>query len=237
MPIYNGKGVVVMTRGSTEKPAIIDLSADDPDGKPNCKSAFTVGDLVYVSCELLDETFTPRGPGKVYVIDTTTDTVTKTVTMMNVNPFGVFEQMPTGELVMPTTDFAGGGCVEKITTGATPASGGCIVTNGALGSFANRVDFQTIDGESIMWIAVNVSFGVGNVQRYDLTADMLGAAPITRSDEDPIDLAACSDGSLVISDGEQGASGLRVYHDGHEVTGAVIAIGLDTGNANALLCD
>ena len=159
-----------------------------------------------------------------------------------VEPFAylsyVFEQLPTGELAIPTADFAtGGGCIEKITTGPTPASGGCIVQNTALGSFANRIDFQTIDGSTIMWIAVNVSFGVGNIQRYDLTANMLGAAPITRADEDPIDLAVCSDGSLVISDGAQGASGLRVYNDGHEVSGGAIAIGLDTGNANALLCD
>ncbi len=238
VPIYVGKGVAVITRGSSDKPAIIDLSADDPDGNPNCNSAFTVGDDVYVACEDLDANFAPRGNGKIYVIDTASDTVSKTITMMNPNPFGVFQQLPTGELVMPTTDFAGGGCIEKVTTGPSAASGGCIVTNAALGGFVNRVDFQTVDSASLMWIVVNISFGVGNVQEYDLTADMLDPTPITRSVEDPVDLAACSDGSLVISDGASGASGLRVYSDGHEISGdAPIAIGLDTGNANALLCD
>jgi len=75
VPIYGGKGVAVITRGSSDKPAIIDLSANDPDGNPNCDSAFTVGDDVYVACEDLDATFTPRGNGKIYVIDTATDTV------------------------------------------------------------------------------------------------------------------------------------------------------------------
>ena len=35
-------GVPVLTRNSTET-HIIDLSADDPDGKPNCNSVFVVG--------------------------------------------------------------------------------------------------------------------------------------------------------------------------------------------------
>ena len=43
--------------------------ADDPDGEPNCNSVYRVGNRLYVSCELLDPSFTPRGPGKVYVID------------------------------------------------------------------------------------------------------------------------------------------------------------------------
>ncbi len=238
VPIYNGKGVAVITRGSSDKPAIIDLSADDPDGDPNCNSAFTVGDDVYVACELLDATFTPRGNGKIYVIDTASDTVSKTIAMMNPNPFGVFEQLPTGELVIPTTDFASGGCIEKISTGPSAASGGCIVTNVALGGFVNRFDFQTVGSASIMWIVVNISFGVGNVQKYDLTAGMLAATPITRGVEDPVDLAACPDGSLVISDGASGDAGLRVYANDHEISGeAPIAIGLPTGSANALLCD
>jgi hypothetical protein len=108
VPVFGGAGVAVLTRGSTTV-ATIDLSANDPDGKPNCISGAIVGNDLYVVCELLDASFKARGPGKVFVIDTTTDTVqtAKTVTLTYKNPFGFLETIPSslpmgGDLVIQT---------------------------------------------------------------------------------------------------------------------------------------
>src|SRR4051812_5023508 len=49
VPTLGTKGVTVLTRGSNTTTEI-DLSADDPDHKPDCNSAYTVGTDVYVSC-------------------------------------------------------------------------------------------------------------------------------------------------------------------------------------------
>src|SRR5262249_55743956 len=68
VPALGSSGVVVLQHG--EEPKSIDLSAmvGDPDGKPDCVSAYAVGDKVYVACGLLDGTFTPRAVGQVAVI-------------------------------------------------------------------------------------------------------------------------------------------------------------------------
>ena len=73
VPTLGTNGVTVLTRGSTVAHQI-DLSADDPDGKPDCNSVYLVGTLLYVSCDLLDG-FPPVRPGKVYIVDTATDRV------------------------------------------------------------------------------------------------------------------------------------------------------------------
>ena len=57
------KGGVILTRGSTQVTEI-DLSADDPDGKPNCNSVILAGNKLLFSCGLLDDTnmfLPPRG--------------------------------------------------------------------------------------------------------------------------------------------------------------------------------
>ena len=107
------------------------------------------------------------------MISTETDTITGTVTMQN-DPFGALELMPSGDLAIPTIDFAtGDGCVEKITTAAPAASGGCIVTNAALGNYASRIDFQG----STMWLAVpSLDFNKAALRSYDLTTSTLAAA-------------------------------------------------------------
>jgi len=45
---------------------------------------------------LLDDTnlLVPRGPGKVYVVDTATNAIKTPLTLSTNNPFGVFEQIP-----------------------------------------------------------------------------------------------------------------------------------------------
>jgi hypothetical protein len=239
VPVFGGKGVAVLTRGSNTIDTI-DLSADDPDGKPNCNSDFIVGTNLYVSCELLDDTMQflpPRGPGKVYVVDLGTNQITHTVTMMSTNPFGIFEQLPSGDLAIPAINFAdNSGCVEKITTGATPASGGCVVTNAQLNIYAIGMAVQPAGSDNLLWMAVSAAFPMSNLQGFDLGTSMLWPAPISPTSEQIESVAVCPDGRLIVTDGTMGAAGARIYQTATEQTTAPLAIGLATINANALAC-
>lgn len=247
---FGTKGVLELTRGSTTK-IEIDLGADDPDGKPNCNSVFMVGNALYVACELLDDSMPflpPRGPGKVYVVDPGSHAITRTITMANKNPFGVFEQIPAnaphaGDLVIPTVFFDDGtGCVERITTGASAASAGCIVTNTELGGFASRVDFYapavagSVPG-AIMYVAVAAAdFVHASLRPYDLTSGTLGGA-ITPATEVIGDVAVCTaTGDVVVSDTTPAAAGLRVYSGSHETTTAALPIGLKPLSSHGLVC-
>jgi YVTN family beta-propeller protein len=239
------KGVTVLTRGSTAT-TVIDLSVDDPDGKPNCNSVYLVGADLYVSCELLDNTqqsLPPRGPGKVYVVDTATDTVKATLTLGHANPFGVFEQIPAsapqggGELLIPTVLFSdGSGCVERITTGPTPSAEGCLVDNAELGGYASRIAFQIDKDVAIMWFATPTTYPMSNLLAYDLPTSALWAGAINASTQAIGDVAACPSGELVVADTTMNTNGLRIYSGSAELTTAALPIGLPPGSTRGLLC-
>ena len=240
VPVFGGKGVAVLTRGSTTIDTI-DLSADDPDGKPNCVSAYLVGNQLYVACELLDDTnqtLPPRGPGKVYVIDPDTRQRTQTITMMNVNPLGIFEPLPSGDLAIPTVDFTTmAGCVEKITTGATPASGGCVTTNMQLNGYASGLAAQSAGGAMVLWHAVSeFDFMHANLQGFDLGTKMLWPDPITPDTEIIQAVAVCPDANVVVTDSTMAAPGVRIYNSATELTTTALDVGLRTQNANAIAC-
>ncbi len=243
VPALGSTGVVVATRGSTA-PTTISLANLDPDGKPDCNSAFAVGTDVYVSCGLLDENFTARGPGKVVVIDSATDTVRATLTLANANPFGAFEQMlPSagGDLVLPTVPSFGDfsvGCVERITTGATPAVAGCVVTNQAVNGLVSRIDFQDLGATSIMWMVVSSfdSEARGKLVGFDLTTDTLWPEPISPTTQVLGDIAVCPNDLVVVTEQTMAANGLRVYDGATEKTTAPLAIGLKPASTHGLLC-
>jgi hypothetical protein len=245
VPTFGNIGVTVLTRGSTAT-TTIDLSADDPDGKPNCISAYLVGTDVYVVCELLDDTMQflpPRGPGKVYVIDTATDHVRATLALHNVNPFGVLEQIPAGaphaqELVIPTVSFAdGSGCIERIIPGPVPAVPDCLVDNATLGGYASRLSFQVDSAGSLLWAAVPSSdFLHSDLRGYDLGTDMRQATPINPSTQVIGDVAVCPSGQLVVADTTKNANGLRVYEGTIEKTASALPIGLPPTSTRGLVC-
>ncbi len=252
------KGAVVLTRGSTAIEEI-DLSADDPDGKPNCNSVFYANNNLFFSCGLLDDTnmfLPPRGPGKIYVVDPSTKTVKHTITMATNNPIALFEQLPMGaphggDLLMPTIDFGTGmGCVERITTAGTFGSAGCVVNNTALGSFAfaSRVAFYAptftgpvapIVAPPLMYLGVS-SYPMGFVRNYDLSSDMMLPGALTASAQVVGDLTICPGGELVIADNppppSTAANGLRVYQGSNEKTTAPLAIGLKPSSSHGLVC-
>lgn len=244
VPAGGTAGVVVLTRGATAT-TTIDLSSLDPDGKPDCVSAYSVGSDVYVVCGMLDGTFTARGPGKVVVIDAATDTIKTMLTLTHANPFGALEQVPAaagGGLVIPTVTFGSfaTGCVERITTGATPAAAGCVVTNAELAGYAGRIDFQQLGETTMMWMVVaNGSFGADERSRlfgYDLGTTTLWPDAITPEAQVLVDVAACPDGGVIVADKTSAANGLRVYAGGIEQTDAPLAIGLAPGSTRGLVC-
>ena len=228
VPAMNTAGVVVATRGSGQL-VTIDLSALDPDGKPDCVSAYTVGNDVYVACELLDENFSPRGPGKVVVIDPTALTVRTTLTLSTANPFGVFAELPDdGGLVIPTFDFANptARCLEHVAVG-TPIAKGCLVQNATLGGYVVRATTQKVGESHMLWMVVNngnFSAERARMWGYDLTTKTLWSDPLTPESQVLTDIAACSDGRIIVADKTMTANGLRVYEGAQERTTEPLAI-------------
>jgi hypothetical protein len=245
--VFGGAGVAVLTRGSTNI-ATIDLSADDPDNKPNCISAAIVGGDLYVVCELLnDQTFKARGPGKVYVIDTATDTVRTSLTLTYKNPFGSLEVIPAGlpmagDLVIPTVgDYpyqVTVGCIERITPGATPVAAGCLPTDADLQAVPNRLTFQSLGiATQVMWIAAAApDFSSQSLRAYDLMSRTLWADPINAASETITDVAVCPNDDLVLCDSTANATGLRVYESTAEVTTSALATGVSFCSAHGLVC-
>jgi YVTN family beta-propeller protein len=258
VPTLGNKGMIELTRGSAAT-IEYDLGVDDPDGKPNCHSVYRVDSDLYVSCELLDDTnanLPPRGMGKVYVVDTATRMVTKTITLANANPFGLLEQIPehapnAGDLVIPSVDFAtGAGCVERIAVGTNAASAGCIVTNAQLGNFASRVDFAApeftgpvteaaiIPTQTMYVVVPRPSFDGSDLRRWNITSGMLEPEPVTPSTQSIVDVAICPDFQIVMSEAPSsptaGSGGLRVYAPND--SSAPLAVGLKPSSSHGLVC-
>ncbi|HEX2688423.1 MAG TPA: hypothetical protein VHN14_17455 [Kofleriaceae bacterium] len=248
VPTLGTSGVTVLTRGSTVTHQI-DLSADDPDGKPDCNSVYLVGTLLYVSCGLLDG-FPPTRLGKVYVVDTATDTVKPelTMTLVHKNPFTLFEQIPAnaphgGDLLIATSeDFAAPGCIERIATGVMPSAAGCMVDSAKLGGYVTRIDFEIDNGLAMVWSAVSIpttppAAPRADLRGYDLMTDALWSAPINPTSEVIGEVVHCPGGQVVVVDTTMNASGLRVYEDAAETTTAVIPVGIAvTFSPHGLVC-
>jgi len=250
---FGGQGLVMLTRGRATV-TTIDLSQDDPDGKPNCNSVYLVGSDLYVSCGLLDDTnmFVPRGPGKVYVVDTATNAIKTTLTLSTKNPFGVFEQIPAtarpeenpGDLLMPTVLFAdGSGCVERIaTSGGPPAAAGCMpmmMNTTDLKGYASRIGFliDLVEAAQITWIATPTTFPKSDLRAYDMPTSALWAGPLNPSTEAIGDLAVCPGGEIVVSDTTMNASGLRVYNsEAAETTKSALAITKPPLSTHGIVC-
>jgi hypothetical protein len=244
VPTYGTAGVTVLTRGSTAT-SVIDLSADDPDGLPNCESIYLVGRDLYVTCQLLDNSqkfLPPRGPGKVYVIDTTADRVRATLTLGHDNPFSMLEQVPAGaphggELWIGTVLFDdGSGCVERIVPGATPQAPGCLVDNAELGGYASRIAFEDDAGGDVTFFAVPTTFPRADLRALDMSTGKMRSGALNASTEIAADVVVCPGGQIITADTTMTADGLRVYQGGAEKTTAVLPIGLAPASTHGLVC-
>ena len=172
--------------------------------------------------------------GKVAVIDTTTNTMTSSVTLPYMNPFGFFVRSPetstfTGDLLIPLVpDFSTGltGCVARVSTGAT-STAACAITNQDMGGFASKVDVAPAG--DLLWLAVQTppfATLVGKLRGYDLDSGLLWDGAISAADELISDVAACPGGDVVAMDATFGTSGMRVWTDLQERTTRVLPIGL-----------
>lgn len=243
VPTYGTAGMTVLTRGSTAT-SVIDLSADDPDRLPNCDSIYLVGQDLYVACQLLDNTqefLPPRGPGKIYVVDTATDRVRATLTLGHDNPFSLLEQVPpgaphAGELVVGTVLFDdGSGCVERIVPGATPEAPGCLVDNADLGGYASRIAFGAGAGAAIAYFAVPTTFPLADLRALDLSTGMMRSR-LNAAAEIAADVVVCPGGQVIAADTTKDANGLRVYEGSAEQTTAALPIGLPPTSTHGLVC-
>jgi len=245
VPVYGGSGIVELTRGSTTITPIA-LSMDDPDGKPNCASIYHVDNELYVACQNLDGSFVPRTMGKIYVIDLATLTVNtaKTMTLTYQNPFSLIERVPggamSGDLVVATVgDFSGAtGCAERFTPGSTPTYQGCLAQDTDLGGYVNRIDFLTLqNNDTLMWLAVAEAFPNAALRGYDLGTQLLWTDPLSPSTEEIIEAVACPDGSIVVSDGTTGSTGLRLYNSGAvEQTTSALSMGIAHVSGHGIAC-
>jgi len=246
---YGTKGVTVLTRGSTAT-TVIDLSGDDPDGLPNCESVYLVGRDLYVACQLLDnsqEFLPPRGPGKVYVVDTTTNAIKARLTLGHQNPFSLIEQIPAGaphagDLVVGTVFFDDNtGCVERIAVGSAPSAAGCLVDNTDLGGYASRVDFQVDGASAVTFLAVPGPFvpkmpPTSALRALDMPTSALWSGPLNAVSEVIGDLVICPEGEIVVTDTAFPVSGLRIYDGATERTPAAQPIGLPPTSTHGLVC-
>ncbi|HEY4055472.1 MAG TPA: hypothetical protein VGM39_02650 [Kofleriaceae bacterium] len=244
--MYEGKGLKTFTRGSSTL-AEIDLSADDTDGNPNCSSVYAVGTKVFVACQLKVDGMLSmdRGPGKVYVVDTATNTKVATLTLSTHNPFSLFEQLPStsdhaSDLIIDSTDFGSAGCIERITTGATPTAPGCLAQNSAIGGYVSRFDFT----QAKAYMVVTGASGTGNVKTMTLSNSTIDAGQINGASEPIGDVAVCSSGSVVMTEQPgfgaptDAPNGLLVYSStGQSQTATPLDIGRVPSSSWSLTCD
>jgi hypothetical protein len=233
--------VVDLTRPDEGVVDTIDLSQLDPkDGLPDCVSVIAVGDQIVAVCTVLDESFTPRGPGQIALI--AGGVVVDTVPMTQVRPFGLAQAAPAGDSVLVTTvlDFAdpdAGGCVERIAIGnGTLEASGCLVENADLGGMVSALAWNPA-GDGI-WMTVTTSFDEKDFGPHgDLVSLPAGGEPARAElpeEVRPMDLAVCPTGHLVISDATRG---VRVLAPGaeRELTSAPLDVGLPPVS-NGLVC-
>jgi hypothetical protein len=246
IPAYGTAGVVVMTLpAGTTTTIALDTAVGDPDGKPDCVSAYAVGNDVYVACGLLDQNYTPRGVGKIAVIDTATDMVRTTISLPDKNPMGFFQKTPQsstfgGDLllsVVPSFDTYTTGCVARVATGPTPtATCATGLSNSDLGGFVTGIAI----GATKMWLSVvvdqNFSTVSADLREVDMSSGMLASSPVSPSTQKLGDVAACPDGSIVAVDSTANSVGVRVYKNGAEVTTTPLAIGLPPIFASGIVC-
>jgi YVTN family beta-propeller protein len=249
VPALGTAGVVVLTPGSTAT-TTIDLATalGDSDGKPDCVSAYAIGNYVYVACDM-QTNFANVLDSKIAVIDTTTNTVVGTVVTPEKNPLGFFARAPsvapyTNDLLIATAPNLFGaltdGCVVRIsTTSPTAPTATCGVTNATLGGLPNRIAVDAANNK--LYVAVVEDFGFGSgppvnkLRKYDLDAQALDANSLSTSAEQIVDVQVCPGGDIVATDQATNAGGLRVWRAGAERTSAAVSIGRPP-TTSALVC-
>jgi hypothetical protein len=238
----NSAGVIVIDR-NTKQMKTIAFPTIDPDGVPNCYSVYYTGTRVYVACSIFDASFTPRGPAVVVVVDPFNDSIVRTVTLPDKDAIGLLEPSnpsapTTGVLTIglsPSfTDFTKG-CLAEIHL-TEPETADCLLQNTAIGGYANHAEGDPTG--ATLWIASTIydaSFNnaYGRLVPYDLAHGSLGS-PVSQPGEPVVDVAACPDDFLVVTERGPSETGARVYHAGSE--GGLLDTGYGPEPGGAVIC-
>jgi len=235
---YAGPGVEVWDLTTKTQSKVVDLSADDPDGSPNAQSVAVSGGFAYVTLDLLDTGTppSPRGVGKIAVIDTSNDTVTDTLDLNFSNPYGMFVTRGSTLIVPTLADFSGvDGCVEQVATGASPDVMPCLIKNSVLGGTVSAIAVGT-SGTYLAVSTFDASFNQTASLRQLNAQGTLATQPMTPSGELPTDVAFAPSGQLVYAD--QAGGGIRVYDLAmqKELTTMPLNVGLPPASQNGIVC-
>jgi hypothetical protein len=217
----------------------VGTSSYDEDGNPNAASSLTVGDRIYVTLGILDDTdpfFTPKGPGQVLILDAQTREELGLVTLPSANPLGFLHRAHLGgESLLTATApsfSAADGCLARVSI-ADPPSADCLVDNNVLGGYVTGLA-PTPEGP--IFVAVSPAFGEGRLHR--ITApNTVDAEPLSSPEQVVTDAAYCGPtGQLVYND--QITGGLHVYDvaAGTHVNDEPLDIGLPSAFSNGLWC-
>jgi hypothetical protein len=240
VPALASNGMFVVRRDSGMLFEVRLLDTVDPDGRPDCMSAFYTGNRVYIACGILDEVFRPRGPGQIAVWDPFNNTVVSTLALPWANPTGALQptrpdDILAGDLVIGTvpsyTDLSVG-CLTRISLDP-PEQVDCLTTNQMLGGAAHRVE-ATPDGGRL-WIAAALYDASLQPLARVVALDPAGgipSAPITDPGQDIVDVAACPDGFVLASD--RRAGGVRIYRAG--TASPVLVLGEPPVQGGGLTC-
>ena len=139
-----------------------------------------------------------------------------------------------GKLLVATVDFgsANVGCIEEITTGATPTST-CLVTNTKLGGYSNRV---VVVHDRVLAAVTGPGFppAFESIVSFDFATTT--PTTLTPVNEAISDVVVCADGAIVVGDVTKTKAGLRVYGATGERTTDALPIGLPPAAAHGLQC-
>jgi hypothetical protein len=214
---FGGKGVGIVDLAQGQKTGEIDLSSLDPDGKPNPVALAVRGNTLYVVLGLLvddNDKYTPRGPGKVAVVDLASSPakLASTFALTGQNPTGWMVPEPGTDnmLIAMWNDLSGSGAgIERIDL-AGQASKGFAITSDAtdhryIGDFA-----FTSDGTGYLLAFTPKSTPLkADLFRFDVkTGRTVGAAIFTGSSISSLAADGC--GRLWISDQSKDKPGLRL---------------------------
>jgi len=237
-----GNGIVILDLAHPGDGVVgtIDLSSVDPDdGIPNCGSVRLRDNLLFATCSVLDDEdpeLAPRGNGKVAVIDTDTDTLIDVLELTTANPYGHTAITPSdsplgGDLLVPTSPTWADltqGCLERVSTGASPAATGCLLENSDLGGYVSGCDYDA-EGNRL-WVAVTEGFdeedygALGKLMVCDLSGTSPACEQVSEATQRPFDVARCPTGYVVVADAD---GGLRIFDNaGTELTTDLLDIGL-----------
>lgn len=212
----------------------IDLGAfADADGLPEMSQMAVAGGHVFVAIQRLDRTrgFRPTGPGRLVVIDPTTDAVTGAIVLHGSNPFGdatgILHEPGTGNLVIASASDiyeVGDGGLERIDPTTLTAEGRFFVDEHQLGG--NVLDFVLLSPTQGFAIIQDAA-----LKNRLVAFDPSGVTPVrdlfTRDAYLP-DLVVGPDGLLWLADQSLPEPGIRFFDPatGTQVRRKPLAVGL-----------